>query len=750
MPDPLETQLAPRTQIGMAWTDYSVALMQRHILFLDVLRQRGNQYHEHLAKTAPSVLSFDAELVANGAELPRPVNYSLLRVALPEGMTTDPIKRPFVIVDPRAGHGPGIGGFKPDSEIGVALRAGHPCYFVSFLPKPVPGQTVTDVVHAEAAFLEHVIAAHPEAEGKPVVIGNCQAGWQIMIGASLRPELFGPIIIAGAPLSYWAGQRGGPPMRYGGGLLGGSWVTALAGDLGHGIFDGSWLVQNFETLDPANTLFSKQYNLHAHIDTEPTRYLGFERWWNNHVLLNAPEMQFIVDKLFIGNRLATAELVMEDGARVDLRKIRSPIVVFCSKGDNITPPPQALGWITDLYGSINDIRAHGQTIVYAVHESVGHLGIFVSASVARKEHEEFASNIDFIDILPPGLYEAEITEWPHSDDENYLIRFAARGLDDVRAIVSPLPEDERRFAAARRISEINLDLYRSFVQPWVRSMMTEPVAEFMRQMHPLRLSYGVFSDGNPFLLPVASWASAVRATRRPVAPENPFRQAEAAWADGVEQALNNWRDWRDGMQEALFLSIYGNPIVQAIAGVSIEDAPRRQPADEPAHQAFLEQRIAELRAAIGQGGAHEAVLRSIAFIALAERVADERGFEQLKSLLGEEGGSLSLAEFKQDLRTQFFMLLLDPEQALLTLPNLLQASSRADIARRLEEIRRVTLAGGALSTHGAARLRTVEEIFASAGEAKDEAKAESAPSASPPHAAPPPGPRTRSQRPRKH
>jgi hypothetical protein len=56
--------------------------------------------------------------------------------------------------------------------------------------------------------------------------------------------------------------------------------------------------------------------------------------------------------------------------------------VFCSKGDNITPPPQALGWILDLYRDVDDIRAHGQTIVYAVHETAGHLGIFVSGSVA--------------------------------------------------------------------------------------------------------------------------------------------------------------------------------------------------------------------------------------------------------------------------------------------------------------------------------------------------------------------------------
>jgi len=188
-------------------------------------------------------------------------------------------RRPFVVVDPRAGHGPGIGGFKADSEIGVALKAGHPCYFVGFLPDPMPGQTIEDVARAEAVFLEKVIALHPQADGKPCVIGNCQAGWAVMMLAAVRPELFGPLIIAGAPLSYWAGVRGQNPMRYSGGLLGGSWLTALTSDLGGGKFDGGWLVQNFENMNPANTLWTKQYNVYAKVDTEALRYLEFERWW---------------------------------------------------------------------------------------------------------------------------------------------------------------------------------------------------------------------------------------------------------------------------------------------------------------------------------------------------------------------------------------------------------------------------------------------------------------------------------------
>src|SRR3982750_2970203 len=260
-------------EIFASGLEYLVDTGQRSVLFLDVMRQRGLQYREHLAETAPHVLDYEVELIEDGRRLTPPVNYALVRAAPPAGTEIDQQRRPFVVVDPRAGHGPGIGGFKADSEIGVAFKAGHPCYFVGFLPDPMPGQTIGDVARAEAGFLEKGIALHPEADGKPCVVGNCQAGWAIMMLAAIRPELFGPIIIAGSPLSYWEGVHGKNPMRYSGGLLGGSWLTTLTGDLGAGKFDGAWLVQNFENQNPANTLWSKQYNLYSKIDTEGPRYL---------------------------------------------------------------------------------------------------------------------------------------------------------------------------------------------------------------------------------------------------------------------------------------------------------------------------------------------------------------------------------------------------------------------------------------------------------------------------------------------
>jgi hypothetical protein len=111
----------------------------------------------------------------------------------------------------------------------------------------------------------------------PFAIGNYQAGYQTLMAAILRPDLFGPCLIPGSPMSYWQGVRGKNPMRYSGGLLGGSWLTALTSDLGNGRFDGAWLVFNFDTLNPAEWLWGKQYAVYANVDSGAKRYLGFEK-----------------------------------------------------------------------------------------------------------------------------------------------------------------------------------------------------------------------------------------------------------------------------------------------------------------------------------------------------------------------------------------------------------------------------------------------------------------------------------------
>ncbi|MGZ9117088.1 MAG: DUF3141 domain-containing protein, partial [Methylocystis sp.] len=464
--------------------DYWRDACERSLLFLDILRRRGNDYLVQSARTAPHMLNFEAEVLVDGRTLPKPVNYALVRIIPPADVAIDPNKRPFIVFDPRAGHGPGIGGMKQDSEIGVALRAGHPCYYVGFLPHPEPGQTIADVCRAEAHFVAVVAERHQNADGKPALIGNCQAGWQTIMMVAQSPDLAGPIIIVGAPLSYWAGVRGKNPMRYLGGMLGGTWLTSLTSDLGDGLFDGAWLISNFESNNPANTLWQKPYNVYAKIDTEGPRYLEFEKWWGCPVLLNGEEIQFIVDELFVGNRLTAGQTVINDKP-VNLRNIKSPIIVFCSFGDDITPPQQALDWILDIYKDVDDLIANGQTIIYSLHPSVGHLGIFVSGKVAKKEHEEFAFNIDLVDVMPPGLYEIVLEDVepsaanPELISGKYIAKLEPRTLDDIRALGCNDAGDERRFETVARVAEVNRALYRNFLQPVVRAVSTPATAEFV-------------------------------------------------------------------------------------------------------------------------------------------------------------------------------------------------------------------------------------------------------------------------------
>jgi hypothetical protein len=525
------------------------------------------------------------------------------------------------------------------------------------------------------------------------------------------------VIVAGAPLAYWAGVHGKYPMRYSGGLLGGSWLTALSSDLGAGKFDGAWLVQNFENQNPSNTLWTKQYNVYSKVDTEADRYLEFERWWGGHVNLNAEEIQFIVDELFIGNNLAAGNIKMSDGTAVDLRNIRSPIVVFCSKGDNITPPQQALDWILDLYADVDEIRAYGQTIVYTVHESVGHLGIFVSGGVAKKEHAEFSSNIDLIDVLPPGLYEATFeARGPDtaSDDlavGQWVMRCEARSLDDIRAMGGNSPEDERRFETAKRVSERNLDAYRKYVQPWVKSMVTPQMAELMRKWHPLRLQFDAFNSRNPLMRAVEDMADKAREERKPVDSDNPFLAFQERMSKQIVSSLDQWRDSQESLSEAMFLSIYGSPALQAAVGVDPQSEISRRREMDPKHREFLQARIAELKSKIGSGGLREAGIRALLYVGSARGMVDERSLEALRHIRRtDESSRLSLAEFKMLVREQFFMLLIDREAALAAIPNLLP-DSKGERRKAFAAIQEVLSAGAAISGEVALRLKQVAKLF---------------------------------------
>jgi pimeloyl-ACP methyl ester carboxylesterase len=662
---------------------YATDFAQRSVLFWDTLRQRGNNFAERRQKGSPPVLHFEYETVVDARSFKRPVNYALVRIIPPEGVTVDSKRRPYIIIDPRAGHGPGIGGFKDDSQVGVALRDGHPVYFVIFFPEPEPGQTLLDVCDAEREFVHRVRELHPNAL-KPAIVGNCQGGWAAMMLAAANPDDTGPIVINGAPMSYWGGAwsegEGDNPMRYAGGLLGGTWLASLTSDLGAGKFDGAWLVQNFENLNPANTFWDKYYHVFANVDTEPARFLDFERWWGGFYLMNREEIEWITQNLFVGNKLWLGTVKSGEGGVFDLREMKVPMILFASMGDNITPPQQAFNWVADVYGSTDEIKARGQVIVGLLHQDIGHLGIFVSGKVAKKEHAQIVSVMESIEALPPGLYGMQIAEQKGADGKPvYEVSFVERRLEDIVPQLNRFKRaDEQPFEAVNAVSEFNQRAYELFAQPLVQAVSNEYSAKLAREFHPLRFQRWAISDLNPWLWWLGPVAQAVKAQRQTVDADDPRRKAEKMGSELISASLDYCRAMRDAVSEAAFFELYGNLFSLYLADkqAAIEDPRITDPRELPF--------VKEALASIDEGGYEEACAR-VAFLLARKGEPLPLSRLQLKQELladyHELLPAISMDQARRIRGEQEIIVRYEPERAIETLPMLL--SERADRDRLL-------------------------------------------------------------------
>lgn len=553
------SQPVPEQTSAGANVPYAQDAFERWLLFLDTLRERADNMIAHDRRGMPPLLDFDYELSLDARTFERPANYALLRITRVGDDCwedcVDEAKPPVIVIDPRAGHGPGIGGFKHDSEVGMAMHEGHPVYFVIFFPEPMPGQTLADVHHALRDFVSEVARRHPDTA--PVLYGNCQAGWAVALLAADCDGLTGPIVLNGSPLSYWSGEAATSPMRMLGALTGGSWAAHMIADLGDGRFDGAWLAQNFETLQPEKAIWEKYANLFSHADTERERFLDFERWWNGYYTLSREEILGITQNLFIGNRLEQGEMQLDAHCTIDLKRIRNPIIVFTSEGDNITPPQQALGWIAKLYPDTDALKAAGQRIVYMTHETVGYLGIFVSGSVARLQHRAILESLETVETLAPGLYEMLIDSRSGKAKRktgDYDVRFEPRDVDDLG-----FGSDHGALAQVAQMSRINEAAYSTFVGPWIKAATSPSSAEMLRVLHPMRWTRTMFSDRvNPWMALVKSTAETVRETRNPLPKDHPAILFERALLARTGESLASLRNARDAWLTHVFGVMYGS------------------------------------------------------------------------------------------------------------------------------------------------------------------------------------------------
>ena len=66
------------------------------------------------------------------------------------------------------------------------------------------------------------------------------------------------------------------------------------------------------------------------------------------------------------------------------------------------------------------------------------------------------------------------------------------------------------------------------VQPLVRALANQPAADLAQALNPLRLSYTIFADSNPWMKGVQKLAAGVAAARKPAAADNPVPRAADA------------------------------------------------------------------------------------------------------------------------------------------------------------------------------------------------------------------------------
>ena len=375
------------------------------------------------------------------------------------------------------------------------------------------------------------------------------------------------------------------------------------------------------------------------------------------------------------------EAQLEPGRNVDIKNRSAHRSSFLTSfGDNITPPQQALNWIIDTYSDVREIQIRGQRIVYIVHDQVGHLGIFVSSKIAKKEHTEVTSTLKTIEALPPGLYEMKIdSQAEEAGRPHFTVSFHERSFDDIRALDDGR-EDEVAFAAVARASELQASAYETCVRPALQASITPQAAEIGRTLHPLRLQRALFSSKNPLLAPLA--AAGAKATADPpaaIAPENPFLAAERLWADMVEQWFDLGRDMRDAWYEMTFFSLRGGPWARAFGRPNQV----RRTLKNDVELRMLPEVQAALRD-LSRGGFAEALVRMLILLAESRGNVRRDRLERSARLLtqAEPFQSMTADQRKMLIHEQTLIAQFEPERAIETLPDMLATRKERELASR--------------------------------------------------------------------
>lgn len=497
------------------WTSFS----DRYYRFATTMSDRAKDQFQFEKNGQLNSICFPRKFITQGKKS----SYKLWQIT--SGQITNG-KAPVVIVDPRAGRGPGVCATKEASQVGVALVAGHPVYLVTFEMMPVNGQTMPGVMCDIDRFVRLVHTRHANCP-VPRLIGNCQAGWMLLIARNRYfRELKCPLQVNGSPLSYWSGDE----ILLARGLLaqlfGSRFMIEATEELGFTLFDGAHLSGNFEDLAASRVVTEKFIELWRNPSPEKVQhFLQNEKWWNQFYHFRPAEIRWILDNLFLGNRLEQGKLEVE-GQLIDLATDAGPLVIFASKGDDITSPAQALGWIPAIF------KRGGSTsypLIFSLHPTCGHLGIFVSGSVAKGFHAPLLDLLDQGETLTPGIYQLKI---------------------ELGQSAVPIPRTITQVAeicgsAPYRAGMAWLDTHGKsspMLMPKTLPIPADLLHLGLRWFHPMRASrWGYFAPGLKFLTPWTGLSAELFAKHA----NGPLREMEEVGLITIQATTAMLQIWRD-------------------------------------------------------------------------------------------------------------------------------------------------------------------------------------------------------------
>jgi len=212
------------------------------------------------------------------------------------------------------------------------------------------------------------------------------------------------------------------------------------------------------------------------------------------------------------------------------------------------------------------------------------------------------------------------------------------------------------------------------------------------------------------MAPVEAMAERVRKNRKRAAPENSCVAMQEVVSRQIAAALDAWRQTSEWLAEQTFLAIYGQPALQAATGIDAAGTgSQRKVVKDLLHGELVKTKISDLKSRIRDGGLREAVIRVVLYVGMARGSVDERGFEAVRAIRRVHS-DLPLPDFKQLVREQFYMLLIDTEAALAAVPAMLPADAGAKLGA-FELIKQITLARGELSAEDRIRMLRVAALF---------------------------------------